>query len=330
MRAAITAMKTPEAGECLAERTGIDCFGVSGPYIHACMKEGIHPGMEADPSRLQTVGSTGAPLSPEGFAWLYEEVSPDLLVAAISGGTDVCTAFVGSCPLLPVHAGEIQCRCLGAAVDSFDEDGKPVRDAMGELVLTEPLPSMPVFFWNDPEMQRYRESYFSTYPGIWRHGDWIKITPRGSCVIYGRSDSTLNRGGVRMGTAEFYRVVESLPEVEDSLVVDLSGKDGDGELLLFVVPTRGSSVHAGLFDRIVSALRTQLSPRHVPDEIVEVSAIPKTINGKKMEVPVKKILLGEDPERAASKGSMADPAALEEYVRLARARSSGNHGVGRL
>ncbi len=313
----------------LAEQTGIDCFGVSGPYIHACMKEGVHPAREADLSRLKTVGSTGAPLSPEGFAWLYEEVSPDLLVASISGGTDVCTAFVGSCPLLPVHAGEIQCRCLGAAVDSYDEDGKPLRDAMGELVLTEPLPSMPVFFWNDPDMKRYRESYFSTFPGVWRHGDWIKITPRGSCVIYGRSDSTLNRGGVRMGTAEFYRVVESLPEVEDSLVVDLSGKDGDGELLLFVVPARGSSVQAGLRDRIVSALRTQLSPRHVPDEIVEVSAIPKTINGKKMEVPVKKILMGADPERAASKGSMADPSALEEYVRLARPRSFGNRGVGR-
>jgi acetoacetyl-CoA synthetase len=309
----------------LAEEFSIDCFGVSGPYVHACMKQGIEPSSKFDLSSISTIGSTGAPLSPEGFGWLYENVSQDLLVASISGGTDVCTAFVGSCPILPVHAGEIQCRFLGAAVQAFDENGKPVEGEVGELVLTKPLPSMPLYFWNDEGMARYRESYFSTFPGVWRHGDWIKITDRGSCIIYGRSDATLNRGGIRIGTAEFYRVVEALDEIEESLVIDLGQSGDSGKLLLFVVPAEQGAVDkefdAQLFEKIRTTLRSEMSPRHVPDEIYVVSGIPKTINGKKMEIPVKKIFSGEDPDKAASKGSMANPDVLEEYVGIARSRS---------
>jgi acetoacetyl-CoA synthetase len=334
----------------LAEQARITCFGVSGPYIHAAMKQGVVPKLHCDMSRIATVGSTGAPLSPEGFAWLYETVGNDLLVASISGGTDVCTAFVGSCPLLPVHAGEIQCRFLGAAVDAFDEEGNPVVGDVGELVVTEPMPSMPLYFWGDQDMSRYKDAYFSHYKGVWRHGDWIKITERGSCVIYGRSDATLNRAGVRMGTAEFYRVVEALDEIEDSLVVDVpirpesgalagktgeDNKGGDGSpksfgaeesrLFLFVVPAPGHRLDAALEAKIRDALRSQLSPRHVPDEIVEVRAVPKTINAKKMEVPVKRILMGQDPEVVASQGAMANPESLADYVDYAvryRQRSS--------
>lgn len=300
----------------LAERTGITCLGVSGPYVHAQMKRGVAPAARHDLSRITTVGSTGAPLSPDGFSWLYSNVASDLLVASISGGTDVCTAFVGSNPTLPVHAGEIQCRYLGAAVESFDEKGRPLVGEVGELVITKPLPSMPLCFWGDPEMKRYRAAYFDKYPGVWRHGDWIKITERGSCVIYGRSDATLNRAGVRMGTSEFYSVVEALDSVEDSLVVDVPTPDGGSKLFLFVVPSQGCKLDAELESRIRDALKTQLSPRHVPDEIVEVSCVPKTINAKKMEVPVKRLLMGEQPSRAASEGAMANPEALEEYVRL--------------
>ncbi len=311
---------TPDVLWRLAEEVSINCFGVSGPYIHACMKQGLAPGRDFDLDALETVGSTGAPLSPEGFAWLYDAVADDLLVASISGGTDVCTAFVGSVPTLPVHAGEIQARCLGAAVEAFDENGNPLVDKVGELVITAPLPSMPLYFWNDPEMKRYKEAYFSVYPGVWRHGDWIKITERGSCVIYGRSDATLNRGGLRMGTAEFYRVVESIPEIEDSLIIDLADSRGPGKLLLFVVPGEGNSLDPQLKDKIEATIRSQLSPRHVPDEIFEVSAVPKTINAKKMEVPVKRIFQGVDPSQAVSKGSMANPESLEEYISIARSR----------
>ncbi|MER3396598.1 MAG: acetoacetate--CoA ligase [Acidimicrobiia bacterium] len=310
----------PDAGALwkLAELAEIECFGVSGPYIHACMKDGSSPASLFDLSKLRTIGSTGAPLSPEGFAWLYESVGRDLLVASISGGTDVCTAFVGSCPILPVHAGEIQCRFLGAKVEAYSEDGKPLISEVGELVVTEPMPSMPLFFWNDPAMQRYREAYFSTYPGVWRHGDWIKITPRGSCVIYGRSDATLNRGGVRMGTAEFYRVVEALEEVADSLVIDVGKPGRGGSLLLFVVLSEGAKLDNALQKKITGALKTELSPRHVPDRIFSVRSVPKTINGKKMEIPVKKIFAGVDRDEVASRGSMANPEALNEYVAIAK------------
>jgi acetoacetyl-CoA synthetase len=222
----------------LAEKYRVTCFGTSAPFLLSCLKAGLRPSEEADLSALRTIGSTGAPLPPEGFRFVYEAIGSDLLLASISGGTDVCTAFVTGAPVLPVYAGEIQCRALGAKVESFDPNGQPLIDEVGELVLTEPMPCMPVAFWNDPDGSRLRAAYFEDYPGVWRHGDWVRITPRGTLVISGRSDSTLNRGGVRMGTAEFYSVVEDLPEVADSLVVDT------GDLLLFVVPAAGVELDA--------------------------------------------------------------------------------------
>jgi len=294
-------------------------FGSSAPFLMSCRKAGLSPGSAHDLSSLRGVGSTGAPLPPEGFGWVYEHVGRDLLLGSVSGGTDVCTGFVLSCPLLPVRAGEIQCRALGAKVESFDPAGRPVHDEVGELVLTEPLPSMPVSFWNDPDGRRLRESYFDTYPGVWRHGDWIKIKPGGSCVIYGRSDSTLNRGGVRMGTSEFYRVVEDIPEIADSVVVDTGSLGRDGSLWLFVVLRPGATLDDALGERIRSRLRQAISPRHVPDEIRSVPAVPRTLSGKKLEVPIKRILMGTPPDEAASRDTLADPAALDAFVALGRA-----------
>src|SRR4051794_7503427 len=304
----------------MAERVGVTSFGVSAPYIQACMKADLHPGRDLDLSSLRSIGSTGAPLPPEGFAWIYAEVGSDVMLSSLSGGTDVCTAFVGGVPLLPVHAGEIPCRLLGCKVEAFDERGEPVVGEVGELVITEPMPSMPVMFWNDPDGSRLREAYFETYPGVWRHGDWIKFTERGSCVIYGRSDSTLNRGGVRMGTSEFYRVVEELPSVEDSLVIDTSAAGVEGKLLLFVVLGDGASldqVSAELKQRI----RSQLSPRHVPDEISAIEEVPRTLNGKKCEVPVKRILAGVPLENAVSEGALKNPASMQPFLAAAAASS---------
>jgi acetoacetyl-CoA synthetase len=302
----------------LAAETEMTYFGTSAPYIQGCMKAGIVPGRAADLRRLRGLGSTGAPLAPEGFQWVYENVSPDLLLGSVSGGTDVCTAFVLSCPILPVRAGEIQCRGLGAKVEAFDEQGRSVIGEVGELVITEPLPSMPLFFWNDPEMRRYHASYFETYHGVWRHGDWIKITPQGSCVIYGRSDSTLNRGGVRIGTSEFYRVVEEMPEVLDSLVVDTGRLGREGRLLLFVVLRSGAELDGALKARIKKKLREDLSPRHSPDEIYAVAEVPRTLNNKKLEVPVKRILDGVPSEAAASPDAMSNPQSLRVFTELAR------------
>lgn len=303
----------------LAAEEGVTYFGTSSPYLLACKKAGISPRSEFDLSRVRALGTTGAPLPADGFAWVYDEVGKNLLLGSVSGGTDVCTAFVLSCPLLPVHAGEIQCRGLGAKVEAFDEAGTSVVDRVGELVLTKPLPSMPVFFWNDAGGARLRESYFSMYPNVWRHGDWIKITERGSAVIYGRSDSTLNRGGVRMGTSEFYRVVESLPEVVDSLVVDTGSlEDASGKLWLFLVLRPGVELTAELEKRLSVAIRSELSPRHVPDQFRAVAELPRTLNGKKLEVPVKRILLGTPVEKAASRDTLANPASLEPFVELAR------------
>ena len=302
----------------LAERTGMTYFGTSAPYLLGCQKAGVEPAREANLDRLRAVGSTGAPLPPEGFEWVYDHVKRDLLLGSISGGTDVCTAFILSCPLLPVRAGEIQCRGLGAKVEAYDPEGRSVVDEVGELVITEPMPSMPVGFWNDPDGRRYRASYFETYPGIWRHGDWIKITRDGGCVVYGRSDSTLNRAGVRMGTSEFYRVVEDLPEVVDSLVVDTGELGRDGRLLLFVVLRSGTVLDGPLRDRIVERIRRELSPRHVPNEIHAIGAVPRTLSGKKLEVPVKRILAGISPDRAASIDALSNPEALEFFVDLAR------------
>ena len=301
-----------------AERSRMTYLGTSAAFVLASMKAGVEPARDAGLSALHSIGSTGSPLPPEGFAWLYEHVASDVLVGSTSGGTDVCTSFVTSCPLLPVYPGEIQCRALGAKVESFDEDGRPVVGQVGELVVTEPLPSMPLFFWNDPDGERYRDSYFSTWPGVWRHGDWLEVTERGSCIISGRSDSTLNRGGVRMGTAEFYRVVEGLDEVVDSLVVDVSDPGGEGRLLLFVVLRQGAELDDGLRSRIRAAVRADLSPRHVPDRIEAIAEVPRTLSGKKLEVPVKRVLAGVPLDQAVSEGALANPDAIHQVVALAR------------
>ena len=232
----------------------------------------------------------------------------------MSGGTDVCTGFVGHAPLLPVRSGVISGRCLGAKVESFDEHGHPVTGKVGELVITEPMPSMPVMFWNDPDGKKYRDSYFADFPGVWRHGDWIEILPDGGCVIYGRSDATLNRGGVRMGTSEFYRVVESFPEIADSLVVDTGRLGEDGRLVLFVQLAPGRELDDDLTARIRAALREQLSPRHVPDEIVSVPGVPRTLSGKKLEIPVRKILLGTPVTEAADPSALANPDVLDAFT----------------
>jgi acetoacetyl-CoA synthetase len=301
-----------------AEAGGMTYFGTSAAYVLACMKAGIEPATVARLAALRSIGSTGSPLPPEAFAWLYDHIGRDILVGSVSGGTDVCTAFVESCPLLPVYAGEIQCRALGAKVEAFDEQGQPVIEQVGELVITEPLPSMPLRFWNDPDGSRYRDSYFSTWPGVWRHGDWVEITSRGSVVITGRSDSTLNRGGVRMGTSEFYRVVEGLDQVTDSLVVDVSEPGGDGRLLLFLVLRPGAELDGDLRRVVRDAVRSELSPRHVPDEIYAIAEVPRTLSGKKLEVPVKRVLAGVPLRKAVSEGALANPDAIRTVVALAR------------
>jgi acetoacetyl-CoA synthetase len=302
----------PDALWQLAARAGITAFGVSAPYLQACMKAGVQPSGH-DLSALRSVGSTGAPLSPEGFAWVYEAVKQDVLLSSLSGGTDVCTAFVGAAPVLPVHAGVIPARMLGCAVEAFDPDGKPVTGEVGELVLTKPMPSMPVAFWNDPDGARLHEAYYDVYPGVWRHGDWIKINEDGSCVIYGRSDSTLNRGGVRMGTAEFYRVVEELPGIADSLVIDTSAAGSEGRLLLYLVLDAGVALD-DVREHVRAAIRRQLSPRHVPDEIMAIPEVPRTLNGKKCEVPVKRVLAGVPLEQAVSEGALKNPAAMAPFL----------------
>jgi acetoacetyl-CoA synthetase len=305
----------------LAESTGVTCFGTSAGFLTSCMKEGVEPAREADLSALRSLGSTGSPLPAEGFEWAYEHVKSDMWLFSTSGGTDLCTAFVGGCPVLPVYSGEIQARCLGAAVEAWDEDGRPLTGKVGELVITEPMPSMPLYFWNDPAGRRYRESYFETYPGVWRHGDWIKINERGGAVIYGRSDSTINRQGVRMGTSELYSAVERMPEVIDSLVVDVPSADGaDSTMWLFAVMAEGAELDDELQARIRSRMREHCSPRHVPDRIVAVAEVPRTLSGKKLEVPVKKILMGGDPGRAASRDSLANPQALDFFVELGATR----------
>ncbi|HVY10167.1 MAG TPA: acetoacetate--CoA ligase [Mycobacteriales bacterium] len=303
----------------LAARTRITCLGLGAPFIQACEKAGLRPAEQVDLSAIRSVGSTGAPLPPEGFAWVYDAVGSDVMLSSLSGGTDVCTAFVGGAPTLPVRAGVIPAKLLGCAVAAYDEDGREVVGEVGELVITEPMPSMPVGFWNDPDGSRLFASYYDTFPGVWRHGDWVKFESDGSCVIYGRSDSTLNRGGVRMGTSEFYRVVEGLPHVVDSLVVDTSAAGVEGRLLLFVVLADGASLDE-VTDEIRRLTRSQLSPRHVPDEVIAVDTVPRTINGKKCEVPVKRILAGVPVDRAVSKGALADPASLAPFVSLAQTR----------
>jgi acetoacetyl-CoA synthetase len=302
----------------LAEEERITYFGTSAPYLLACQKAGIEPGKHFDLSAIRGLGSTGAPLPASGFGWVYDHVSQQLLLGSVSGGSDVCTAFLLSCPLLPVHAGEIQCRGLGAKIEAFDAAGQSVVDEVGELVLTAPFPAMPVCFWGDRDGARFKDSYFSTYPGVWRHGDWLKLKADGAAVIYGRSDSTLNRGGVRMGTSEFYRVVEQIPEIADSLVVDTGSlSDATGTLYLFVVLAPGAVLDTALRRRVESEVRRELSPRHVPDQIIRVPAVPRTLNGKKLEIPVKRLLLGATPESVASRDTLANPSALDDFAALA-------------
>ncbi|MDQ2906372.1 MAG: acetoacetate--CoA ligase [Chloroflexota bacterium] len=301
-----------------AQDSRMTLFGTSAGYIASCMKAGIEPGQTYDLSALRGLGSTGSPLPPEGFQWIYEHVKKDLWLASISGGTDVCSAFVGGSILLPVRAGELQCRALGAKVESFDEQGRPLINEVGELVITEPMPSMPLFFWNDPDNKRYTESYFEMYPGIWRHGDWIKITPSGSAIIYGRSDSTINKQGVRMGSSEIYRVVESLPEVLDSLIVGIELPGGRYYMPLFVVLREGVELDDALKASIKTQLRASISPHHVPDEIIAITEVPRTLSGKKLEVPIKKLFLGVPAEKAVSKDAMSNPDSIQFFVDFAQ------------
>jgi acetoacetyl-CoA synthetase len=303
----------------LAEQTGMTCFGTSAAFVAACMKESVTPAAGRDLSALRAVGSTGSPLTPEGFQWIYDELGAETWLFSTSGGTDVCTAFVGGVPTLPVYLGELQARSLGASVEAWDPDGNSLIDEVGELVITKPMPSMPLFFWGDADGRRYRESYFDHYPGVWRHGDWIKITPRGTAVIYGRSDSTINRGGIRMGTSEIYRAVLSVEQVVDALVVDVPKEGTDGWMPLFVVLRDDESLTGELIAEIRRRVREDCSPRHVPDEIRQIAEVPRTLSGKVLEVPVKRILMGTAPEEAASRESLANPQALDYFVELARA-----------
>jgi acetoacetyl-CoA synthetase len=302
----------------LAADSGMTCFGTSAAFIGACMKDdGLTLRSEGrDLSALRSVGSTGSPLSPEGFQWIYDQLGSDTWLFSTSGGTDLCTAFVGGVPTLPVYLGELQARALGAAVESWDPEGRPLIEEVGELVITRPMPSMPVFFWGDDSGERYRDSYFSVYPGVWRHGDWIEITSRETAVIYGRSDSTINRGGVRMGTSEIYRAVLGVDDVIDALVVDVPREGAEAWMPLFVVLREGQSLSDDLITDIRRRVREDCSPRHVPDEIRQIDEVPRTLSGKVLEVPVKRILMGTPVEQAASRESLANPEALDYFVAL--------------
>lgn len=305
----------------LAEKTRVTHFGTSAPFLVSCMKAGISPKTDFDLQHLRGIGSTGSPLPPEAFGWVYENIGADVWLSSMAGGTDVCTAWVGGNPQLPVYQGEIQCRCLGCAMESWDESGHPVPPGeVGEMVVTQPMPSMPVFFWGDEGGEKYRASYFEEYPGVWRHGDWLQITERNSLVILGRSDATLNRQGVRIGTAEIYRALDHLPELRDTLIVNLENADGSDWMPLFVALHPGFSLTDDLKNKIKTALRTAYSPRHVPDDILEIPDVPYTISGKKMETPVKKILQRKPLDKAFNRDSMRNPEAMEWF--LARAKQA--------
>lgn len=300
----------------LVERAGLTYIGVGAGFVEASLKAGIRPLDRCNLSTLRTVGSTGSPLSDKGFEWLATAVKPGIPIASMSGGTDVCTSFISACRILPVYTGELQCIALGVDAAAYDQTGRPVIDQVGELVIRQPMPSMPLGFWNDSTKSKYRATYFSMFPGVWRHGDWIKISHDGSAVIYGRSDATLNRGGVRMGTSEFYAIVDHLPEVSDSLIVEVGNDATTTRLILFVVMADGMAITSDTRAVINATLKRELSPRHVPDEIYAVAAIPRTINGKKMEVPVRRILEGKSVSDVASTGSMANPAALDAFLQI--------------
>ncbi len=298
-----------------ASSNGINHFGTSAPFIIANMKAETTPGESFNLDKLRSIGSTGAPLPPDGFDWIYSNVKRDLWLASISGGTDVCSAFVGGNPLWPVYSGEIQCRALGCKLAAFDEDGHPQTGSVGEMVISKPMPSMPVFFWNDPEFERYNESYFEMYPGIWRHGDWTTITKRDGIIISGRSDATLNRGGIRIGTAEIYRVLDKMDEVQDALIVCVDKKDGSFYMPLFVVSD--NVLDDSMKNKIKENIRLQCTPRHVPDEIISIEEVPYTISGKKTEAPVKKILMGENIDQLLNKDALKNPHSLDFFIDLA-------------
>jgi acetoacetyl-CoA synthetase len=310
----------PDTGGTWAQaaETKTTNLGTSASYLAACRKAGLRPGATYDLGALRVIGSTGSPLAAEVARWVYADVKRSAMLFSSSGGTDVCTGFVVGVPLLPIVAGEITGPSLGVAAAAFDPEGHPVVGEQGELVITEPMPSMPNGFWNDPGGDRYRSAYFDVYPGVWRHGDWITFTDRGTCVISGRSDATLNRGGVRLGTAEFYEVVEDLPQISDSLVVHLEDPEGGpGRLVLLVALAPGAVLDDELTNRIRASLREQLSPRHVPDEIHAIPAVPRTLTGKKLEVPAKRILLGAEPDTVASGGAITGMGGLQAIAELA-------------
>jgi acetoacetyl-CoA synthetase len=311
----------------VAEQTRPTFMGVSPPFLMACRKAGMELGREHDLSSIRVFGSAGSPLPLEGYRYVYEQLGPDVLLINGSGGTDICSGIVGGTSLLPVYDGEISGRLLGVAADAFDAQGKPVVGALGELVITKPMPSMPVELWGDTDGSLYRSSYFDMFPGVWRQGDWIRFSECGSCIVTGRSDATLNRGGVRLGTSEFYSVIEELPEIRDSLVIHLEDPEGGaGELVLFVVLADGVVLDDELCARIGGGLRSQLSPRHVPDTIRAVPAIPRTLTGKKLEAPVKRILRGEPVDAVASKDSLLDPTALDTFAEFATGEPAGADG----
>jgi len=306
----------------LAEKTGATMLGTSAGYLMASQKADLRPGRDLDLSALRAIGSTGSPLPPTGFRWVYEAVGSDIWLNSLSGGTDVCTAFVAGNPLLPVYSGEIQCRALGCRVESWDPEGHPHVGAVGELVLTAPTPSMPVKFWNDPDGHKYHDAYFDAFPGVWRHGDWCTITERGGVIIHGRSDSTLNKQGVRMGSADIYEVVEKLPEIRESLVIGVELPDGGYWMPLFVHLADGAALDDALKKRVAAAIRAELTPRHVPDELVEIPGVPHTRTGKRLEIPVKRLLTGADPSKAVNLGTVDDPALIEWFVEYASRRNA--------
>ncbi len=311
---------TPDLGVLwdLAEAAGVTCFGTSAAYIGTCQKASVRPAAGRDLSALRSVGSTGSPLSPEGFSWVYDELGDHVWLFSTSGGTDLCTAFVGGVPTLPVYRGELQARALGARVEAWSPEGQPLVGEVGELVLTEPMPSMPLYFWGDSDGSRYRESYFEMFPGVWRHGDWIEITERGTAIISGRSDATINRGGIRMGTSEIYRAVLAIDEVVDALVLDLPLPGTDGFMPLFVVLREGVGLDDDLVATIRHRIREDCSPRHVPDVVEQIAEVPRTLSGKALELPVKRILLGAAVETTVSRDALARPGALDAFEVMAR------------
>ncbi|MFN0306079.1 MAG: acetoacetate--CoA ligase [Burkholderiales bacterium] len=306
-----------------AGKAGVTLFGAGAALFMSCLKAGIEPKKIADLAKLRAVGSTGSPLPPEGYQWIYDNVGAHVWLAPMSGGTDPATAFIGGIPTLPVILGEMQVRCLGCKVAAFDEDGKVIVDEVGELVCTEPMPSMPLYFWNDPGGKRYHDSYFDMYPGVWRHGDWVKFTPQGGSVVYGRSDATIKRHGIRMGTAEIYRIVEEIPEIIDSLVVDLEYLGRESYMPLFIVPRPGTMLDDALRAKIKERIRTGLSARHVPNDIFQIDEVPRTLSGKKLELPIKKLLLGHSINKVANPDSMANPKSLAYFEAFAKRRAEG-------